>query len=175
MHKEDIISSFKKASGALHQYIADRPAAGFAKAYQGKWSEGQHLDHMIRSVKPLNLAYRLPFFVLRLMFGKPNRAGRNYEELIERYKTKLWQGAVATGAFVPPFIKDEAKERLLRKFAAENNKLCKALAGYKESKLDKYLLPHPLLGKITLKEMMFFTIYHNEHHLQILKEREKNG
>jgi hypothetical protein len=175
MRKEDIISSFKKASGDLHHYIANRPGGDFGKEYHGKWSEGQHLDHMIRSVKPLNLAYRLPSFVLRLMFGKPNRAGRNYEALIERYTTKLGQGAVATGAFVPPQIKDKAKEKLLHEFATQNNKLCKALAKYKESKLDKYLLPHPLLGKITLREMMFFTIYHNEHHLQILKERGKNG
>lgn len=24
--------------------------------------------------------------------------------------------------------------------------------------------PHPLLGKLTLREMMFFTIYHVQHH-----------
>ena len=35
--------------------------------------------------------------------------------------------------------------------------------------LDKYVLPHPLLGKVTLREMLYFTIHHNEHHLELLK------
>lgn len=173
--KKEIISSFKNASNALHRYIKEKPPENFAVEYNGKWSEGQHLDHMIRSVKPLNLAYRLPSFTLRIMFGKPNRPVRNYDEVIERYQAKLAKGGVATGAFVPPVIKSGSKEKLLNSFALQNKNLCTVISKYKEDKLDKYLLPHPLLGKITLREMMFFTIYHNEHHLRILKEREPNA
>ena len=40
-----------------------------------------------------------------------------------------------------------------------------------DKQLDKYLAPHPLLGKITLRELSYFTIYHTEHHLLIIKER----
>lgn len=39
--------------------------------------------------------------------------------------------------------------------------------------LDKYILPHPLLGKLTIREMMYFTIYHVEHHKK-LTERGLN-
>ncbi|UPT65903.1 MAG: DinB family protein [Sphingobacteriales bacterium JAD_PAG50586_3] len=41
-----------------------------------------------------------------------------------------------------------------------------------DSKLDTYLVPHPLLGKVTLREILFFTILHTEVHLEILKNRE---
>jgi hypothetical protein len=175
MHaKADIISSFRNASDALYDYIKAQPVEYFERMHNGKWSAGQHLDHMIRSVKPLNLAFRLPSFALRIMFGNPNRPTRNYNELVERYNEKLAKGAVATGAFVPPFVKVEKKDRLLKAFLKQNEKLCKALESYGEEKLDRFLLPHPLLGKITLREMMFFTIYHNIHHLHILKERENN-
>ncbi len=39
-----------------------------------------------------------------------------------------------------------------------------------ESKLDDYLARHPLLGRITLRELCYFTIYHTEHHLNIINK-----
>jgi len=42
---------------------------------------------------------------------------------------------------------------------------------WKEPQLDQYIAPHPLLGKITLRELCYFTIYHTKHHLNIIKER----
>ena len=38
--------------------------------------------------------------------------------------------------------------------------------GYKldEEDLDNYILPHPLIGKTTIREMLYFTIYHVQHH-----------
>ena len=45
---------------------------------------------------------------------------------------------------------------------------------YSEQQLDTFILPHPLLGKVTLREMMYFTIYHAEHHLkQAIKNARK--
>ena len=37
--------------------------------------------------------------------------------------------------------------------------------------LDAVLLPHPLLGKLTVREMLFFTVYHVQHH-RALVERD---
>ena len=38
-----------------------------------------------------------------------------------------------------------------------------------KKQLDHYLLPHPLLGKITLREMLFFSAYHIQHHTKFWK------
>ena len=44
---------------------------------------------------------------------------------------------------------------------------------FSEKQLDTFILPHPLLGKLTLREMLYFTIYHAEHHKkQTLKNLE---
>jgi len=40
-----------------------------------------------------------------------------------------------------------------------------------DTQLDQYIAPHPLLGKITLRELGYFTIYHTQHHLAIIKDR----
>ncbi len=172
MHsKEEILSAFEKKYTEVYDFILQQPAELFEEMPGGKWSAGQHIDHLTRSIKPLNLAYRLPGFVLRLMFGKPGRPSRSFDGLVEKYKTKLASGYGATGSFVPPVISLTDKEKTLKEFKMQNETLCRVLEKWDDSKFDNYLLPHPLLGKLTLREMMFFTVYHNEHHLQTLKQR----
>jgi len=37
--------------------------------------------------------------------------------------------------------------------------------------LDKFMLPHPLLGKLAVREMLFFTMYHNLHHVNNVRRQ----
>ena len=46
----------------------------------------------------------------------------------------------------------------------ENN-----LTNFTEGELDNLVLPHPLLGQLTIREMIYFTIYHVEHHTRNIK------
>ena len=41
---------------------------------------------------------------------------------------------------------------------------------FSEDEIDTYILPHPLLGKLTIREMIYFTIYHVEHHQNNTKQ-----
>jgi hypothetical protein len=57
------------------------------------------------------------------------------------------------------------------------NQLASSIGRWREEDLDYYRLPHPLLGKLTVREMLFFTVYHNYHHprslaLRLLDARE---
>jgi hypothetical protein len=71
---------------------------------------------------------------------------------------------------VPPPVAYADRERLRTETLATVQKVCKALERFTEDDLERYILPHPLLGKITLREMMYFTAYHVEHH-QALTDR----
>ncbi|MFN2437646.1 MAG: hypothetical protein ABR503_00500 [Chitinophagaceae bacterium] len=55
-----------------------------------KWTAGQQADHINRSISPLNLALRLPKWLIKLLFGKANRPSKNYEELVKKY-LKNWR------------------------------------------------------------------------------------
>jgi hypothetical protein len=117
------------------------------------------------------LAYSLPKFIVRLIFGKPNRSSRTYEELVAKYKLKLEQGGRASGRYIP---KNRAakKMEIMQEWQKRNEKYLEALElNWKDQQLDQYIAPHPLLGKITLRELCYFTIYHTEHHLNIIKTR----
>jgi hypothetical protein len=170
-YKPQIISALNEKIDAFNSYIEPLTKEQFEVTPNGKWSAGQNLDHLIRAIKPLQLAYRLPKFALLILFGKTNRSSRTYDELVTKYKTKLAKGGKASGPFIPPVISFEKKLTLIRKYKEQKQKLIAKVEKQEEKDLDTYILPHPLLGKVTLREMLFFTIHHNEHHLESLKNR----
>ncbi|NJN42333.1 MAG: DinB family protein [Flammeovirgaceae bacterium] len=135
----------------------------------GKWSIAHNIEHLILSAKPVSLAFSLPKFLLRF-FGKPNRAGRVYDEVVNRYLQRLDQGGKAPAQFIPS-RKIKTREVLLDRFQRAHEKLVKNISGHSEADLDRYVLPHPLLGKLLLREMCFFTIYHIHHHHNAIKKQ----
>lgn len=169
--KEQLISAIEQAFDTFADLIGQWPDAAFETTPGGRWSAGQQLDHLIRSVKPVNLALRLPGWLLRILFGKPNRPSRTYEALVEKYQQKLNAGGVAPGAFVPPAIPLARKQQLLDAYKIQQQRLMKIAERWQDADLDRYLLPHPLLGKITLREMLYFTVYHTGHHHRQLAQR----
>jgi len=170
-NKPQIISALNEKIDGFNSYILSLDQQQFEATPNGKWSAGQNLDHLIRAIKPLQLAYSLPKFALLILFGKTNRPSGTYEELVTKYKTKLAGGGKASGPFIPPTINFEKKENLIKKYNEQKQKLIARIEKQSEKDLDVYILPHPLLGKVTLREMLYFTIHHNEHHLELLKSR----
>jgi len=134
-----------------------------------KWSNGENLAHILQSTQPLNQALTLPKFQLKLMFGKSNRLSRSLDELVEKYRGKLAEGGKASGKYIPKQISIEERGELLSKLSKTIQKIGSKLSSFSEDELDKYILPHPLLGKLTLREMMYFTIYHVQHHQKIVE------
>ncbi len=148
-------------------YIESLPGNVFGVSRNGKWSPGQHLDHIRRSVQPLAQGFRLPKWLIKMIFGRSNRQGRTYDELVKKYTQKLQEGGRASGRFIPKEINLTLKKKLISSLSIDVQSLTRNLNKFSESELENIVLPHPLLGKLTMKEMMYFTIYHAEHHLTL--------
>lgn len=164
MNKQTILEQLEIHHAEFQHLMRSFGEADYLFAPEGKWSAGQQLDHICRSVAPVNMAFGLPLFVLGWFFGKANRPSRSYEALVAKYKTKLAEGGRAGGRFIPPTAEWTEREKLLRRLELLVAALGKKVAKVKENQLDTYILPHPLLGKLTLREMLYFTIYHVQHH-----------
>ena len=138
-----------------------------------KWSVAENVAHLIIATKSTITAYILPKFIVRWYAGKPNRPSRSYDELVAKYQLKLKNGGKAGGRFIPKQISNhQGKENLLQDFSTAMKKLVTAIQyKWNDNQLDQYIAPHPLLGKITLRELCYFTIYHTYHHLDIIKGR----
>ena len=171
-NKNEIALQLDEKVTAFVNYIKSLSRAEFEAAPSGKWSAGQNLDHLVKAIEPLQLPFQLPKFILKLMFGKANRLSKTYDELVAKYKRKLAEGGKASGRFIPPVIVFENKDPLIQTYLHQKEKLIRKIRRQSETDLDKYILPHPLLGKLTLREMLYFTIYHNQHHLELLQKRD---
>ena len=147
--------AFAKFISGLSEIVANN-------ALPGKWTPVRQLDHIVKSVTPVTLAFALPKFALRIIFGKSKRSSRSYDELVSTYKSQLAAGAKASARFVPDTRND--RHKLLRAIEYLIVSLNKRMDNFTETELDNFLLPHPILGKLTLREMLYFTIYHVEHH-----------
>jgi DinB superfamily len=168
MNKQQLYNLLLANHTAFINIIAAMDEATFNKQVADKWTPAQQAKHIHQSVAPLNNALRLPFFAIGMMFGKANRASKTYEELVAKYKSKLAAGGRATGRFVPKEIDFTEKEKLIKQLQKDIELLCKLTLAANETALDKYILPHPLLGKLTLREMFYFTAYHVQHHQQLV-------
>ena len=104
MNLDDITRQLRKASAEFIVCCSPIEEALFFYQPADKWSIAQNVKHLIISVNKTKLAYSLPKILIRLVAGKPNRPSRSFEELVEKYKTKLQQGGRASGPFIPKSI-----------------------------------------------------------------------
>ena len=167
--KEDIIENMGTSATEIIDWMNIQPGENFVKGPTKKWNASQHLDHLYQVVVLVNKALRLPKFILRWRFGKPNRKGRDYDTIVAKYQNKL---KTLSSTIKPPGGKKHLvadKPDLLNQFELQIQRLQKGLDKWTEEDLDKYLFPHPLLGKVTVRELMLWMIYHHYHHLNNLK------
>lgn len=169
-NKDEIIDKLHTNHQLFINYIQSLTEDEYLVAPIGKWAAGQQLDHIIRAVRPLTQAFMLPNFALGMMFGKANRASKSYDALVEKYKKKLGEGGAASGRFIPETQPYEQRSRLTITLQKLLNKLKKQINNFSEKDLDLLILPHPLMGKLTLREMLYFTIYHVAHHHRLTEE-----
>lgn len=156
--------------GEVRDWIAAQPVERFARGPEDRWTLGQHLDHLVRSVQPINSGLLAPKFVLGLIFGTSNRPSLAYAELAAKYEGVLDDGGKASGRFVPPNVHVGQRGALLAQHRKETERLISRVARFSEEDLDRYVAPHPLLGKLTLRELLFFTMHHHDHHLHTLRK-----
>jgi DinB superfamily len=170
MNKEEIITATEEAFLAFKNYCTTVDENLFFNKPGAKWSIAENVQHLIVSTNTSSLAWLLPKFLVQWVGGRPNRPSMPYEALVTKYKNKLAQGGAASGRFIPKPLKISfGKQQLMTNWERAAQKFISTLQKNRtENDLDKYLVKHPLLGRITLRELCYFTIYHTQHHLSIV-------
>lgn len=173
--KEDLISEITLRHKNFKEAISVLDQKNFDFSWNEKWTPGQQLEHIRKSVAPVVLAFRLPRFLLKYQFGVTNRSSRSYDALVARYLKALdGATAVAPKQFQPPEVSFGSRQKHMQAYENVVQKLIKVAQKCSEKDLDYYVIPHPLIGKLTLREMLFFCIYHVQHHHKITEEIIEN-
>ena len=174
--KRPLMSALEKVHDDVGMFFITLPTDDFFHQPPDAWSPFDNLRHLIKSVKAVSRAMKIPKIVLRILFGVSPKISRRYRKITEIYRGELGKGAKASWFYSPgkkdlPSEPEQAKETFLRKWEKTGFKLLSIIEKWEDRELDKYRLPHPILGKITVREMLFFTLYHNQHHIASVKKR----
>ncbi len=172
MKKEEIIQMLIQNHEAFKLKIETLSDIDFTRSPGSKWSTGQQLDHILKSVAPITKAFSVSPSVLASKYGLSSRPGYNYSDLVSSYQIALKNrpNFPVPERFIPSKIPTENKDSSLNKLMKLIGKLCTRISQYEENALDSHILLHPLLGELTLREMLYFTAYHVKHHDQQILE-----
>lgn len=172
MEKKQIIAILEKKHVDLLDWLEDQKPQNWEMGPDGKWTSGQHILHLVESIRLLNKALRTPKFLLKRKFGIANRPVRSYNEVAKRYEERLIASQdkardFNAGLRIPS---QKEKQRLLASLQIQNKKLQYKTNKWSDEHLDTLLLPHPLMGRMIIREIIMWTAHHTEHHTLILKE-----
>lgn len=143
--------------------------AKFEQGPEGKWDTSQHLDHLMGTAIRVESALKLPKSMIRENFGKPDWESRDYDSIVADYREKLKSipDTVVPVGNKHPVTK---KNTLLSQFEEKGKAVGNAIDLWTEEELNDLILPHPLIGNMTVRELLLWMAYHNHHHLNNLKE-----
>jgi hypothetical protein len=173
----DLCGELRRVHAESVRYWETFPTSSFgAPLAPGAWSAAQQVRHLTKSMWPVTLGLYSPRPALRALFGRATTPSRSFVELRERYTSVLGRGAKAPVIFVPRSrgtadSTDAARRSIMARHALAVDALCAAIARWPEDTLDVYRVPHPLLGRLTIREMLRFILYHNVHHVHVAERR----
>src|SRR5688500_6451159 len=97
--RDSLLQALAESNRRVTAWFSAIPADVFFVRTADSWSPSDNLDHLIRSVKPVSLALKMPGILLWALFGTPAGASRSYVEICEIYKGELAAGAQAAGRY----------------------------------------------------------------------------
>ena len=170
-----IVSAIRQLERDSTAYWNALPLDEFLAPLGSGWSPEENVRHLTTSVNGVSRALRLPRVVPRLLFGLARTPSRTYDELRAAYHEVLRAGGGA-GRYAPARVeitgdREHYRRNLMQRHQRAIADLCTRVLEWDESALDRYRLPHPLLGKLTVREMLLFTLYHNQHHVLVVARR----
>lgn len=173
--RDEILAMLQRLHGESHQFLEMLNDAEFFAPQGEKWSPAEQVRHLTKSVRPVAKALHMPRIALALLFGYRRAASRSFTEVEAFYQSKLKTGVTA-GRFAPssqpaPIDPRARRAEIMQHWQEAHRQLLQTITTWPEAALDRYRLPHPALGKLTLREMLFFTLYHNAHHVRQIHAR----
>jgi hypothetical protein len=174
MNKQEIIDLIAKSHDSFTGYINELTAEEYVFSHPQKWSAGQQLAHILLCVKPIVQVLRMDQSAIAQTFGLSERPTLSFEALHTDYQEKLAAGGKAPTRFLPEAASPDQRLHLSESLRNAVGELCVLIDRFDEEDLDRLCLPHPLLGNLTLREMLYNVIHHVQHHHAMAENNLQN-
>ncbi len=165
--KEQIIKVWQEINQLVVDAVMPMSEEEWSAPRGDKWSPAGIVEHLFISANPVSSALKIPKEMLELQFGWYQGTPRSYNSLKFVYNDMLKNTPIPNNPFGPKGGKSKAE--LLQSWQMVKDKIPTRLDNWTPEDLDRYTIPHPILGPFSVREMLFFTIFHTEHHLMQLR------
>lgn len=169
MNKSEIIAKLKTAHSEFWETAIQLPNPTIS--VKDKWSVCQNVQHITIGLTRVTNYLSLPKASVESNFGLSERASAKYETCFKMFGNTLGNGIKTTDAFMPETHLETGIEELVNKGKDSLAAFISNLQNWSEEELEMYNCPHPVFGKITVREILYFTIYHVQHHHKTIKKK----
>lgn len=129
-----------------------------------KWTIAQEMDHLRKSTQ--GTAFLLSP-ASRPKWYPYTGESRSYETVVAQYQSALLANAAVNNAATRPTdeVAGLTAEQQTEAWQTAVQQLSASAGQLTEADLDAFTVwKHPLLGPLTVREMIYFTTHHTEHH-----------
>lgn len=168
MNKEKIIDLLGQGYSEFIEFIDNLSEEEYHSRFGNKWTAEQQLSHIVLCTTPILRIYKLEKLIIEQKFGRADRPSLSYEELFHLYRDKLSQGGKSPEQFIPEVASLQQRTSMTQTLNQMIGELIQAIQSFKEPELDSLMIPHPLLGPLTLREMLYNAIHHVRHHHDLI-------
>jgi hypothetical protein len=152
MNRQELIEQFTKNHQKFKEYVLDLSDEKLMFSPSEKWNAGQQLNHIYLCLIPIEQALASKEYILN-KFGLSDHSSQPYQEIVKQYMHALNHGGKAPDRFVPEKFDLLNKPLLTNKLNDLLIRIGQQLEMYTEKELDSMVLPHPLLGRLTIREL----------------------
>lgn len=176
--KEEILSCFAVLQKEVELYFLKVSVPYFFTHNLGGWSVAENLSHITFTTNMISLALHIPNWLSRIFFGKSKQeisfleTKRKFEEKMKNpHDAGFYSPAIET----PPADPPSKILGLVKEWNHACINLNRSLESVSEGELSSYRLPHPVMGKVSYREICFLQILHILHHIDRVDSKLKNS
>ena len=167
----DLTNGLNPALQSISELLSNLLANDWQRPQAGKWTIAEEVDHLLLSTKGTAFVLSLS---ARSKWYEHTGESRSFETIVHDYQVALqanpgvFNAATAPTEAASQLTIDEQTtnwEAAARKLQTVINELVIDPDAYTVWK-------HPLLGPLTIREMIYFAQHHTEHHYQSLLRKQ---
>lgn len=171
--KPEILAALESNAQSIATYFGGIPDHRFFDGDPDHWSPAHHLTHLTESsvsvtqtlrggARPLDATTRSRTYAEVRDAAAAAVAATPKARLLEMGRTVV----IAPGT---------SREQMIGAFERASAEFRAVAAAWNVDAMDRNALRHPLLGEMTVREMLFFFVVHERHHLRLVQKREESS
>jgi DinB superfamily len=165
MTQAELVQALEARHKEVGDYFSNLSEETFLAETAPKWNPGQHLIHLTRA----NSRIAQGFQARDSLPNNDSGQAKSYEVVRETYLATLSHAPselLAKNGAAVQVEANSSQSQILEAYQRAGTGLKQGVQTWTEAELDAKAMPHPLLGLLSVREMLEFALYHDLHHLE---------